>query len=136
MMFIICFVVPLLIMIIGCSVILIRLRIDNKKYMQEQLQRSRLIWNSMSTEQKLAEISLSQISLPKYCPSCNALNYEAHENGRAATPKWILDSSQTIEQERFDHATTFMGSTTIHTQKHQKEVKTYRCPKCGYKISK
>ncbi len=77
-------------------------------------------------------------SPPFRCPSCHSENYtlEGEHTHPRHVSKWILDSTDTFNEEKFDHATQVYGSATIYTKTIQKTVNTYRCPHCGYKYKK
>ena len=91
---------------------------------------------NMSKEEKQALLWKSSWegsygSLPKNCPKCGAVNYEKTEIGYPLS-KWELISTKTVDSETFDKAYTLGGATTLFTKKQTKQVKTYKCPKCGY----
>ena len=67
--------------------------------------------------------------IPMICPSCKS-------NNKVGESKWILESTQIVDETKFDGATRIMGSTTIHTKNQQNKIRTFRCPKCGYKITR
>lgn len=70
--------------------------------------------------------------IPAICPSCKSNNKDYRIGGQ----QWILESTQIVDETKFDGATRIMGSTTIHTKNQQKKIRTFRCPKCGYKITR
>lgn len=70
-------------------------------------------------------------SLPKTCPKCSSQNYSKNSVGYPIS-KWILVSSETIEVEKFDKAYRLGGATIAFTKTETKEIKTYKCPECGF----
>ena len=72
---------------------------------------------------------------PQFCPSCFSMNYERDDSGMKKNDQWILDSSEIKTKREFDSAYTIGGATTVFTKDKKETVKTYRCPKCGYKVT-
>ena len=126
---------------------------DKKKADAEKAEKER--WEKLSPEEQKKEIEMKEeekrkkrleylskalynYSPPYWCPSCHSENYIL--TGKYTYPdhtsRWILDSSDTIEEEKFDGATRIYGSTTIYTKTVQRTVNTYRCPHCGYRYRK
>ena len=72
---------------------------------------------------------------PQFCPSCHHENYERDDLGMKKNNQWILDSSEIKTRSEFDSAYTIGGATTVFTKDKKETVRTYRCPKCGYKVT-
>jgi len=70
-------------------------------------------------------------SLPQVCPRCGSTNVEKNSIGYPLS-KWVLTATKTVEVEKLDKIHRLGGASTAFTKTETKEIKTYKCPKCGY----
>ena len=75
-------------------------------------------------------------ALPRHCPRCASENVPVAGDGLPSLELWECISTQEYEEEKPVSATTFMYTTTINIKKQKKARKTYKCPKCGYIITR
>lgn len=112
---------------------------SGKKAMKEREERKKKEKQQEEAFQRVLALSMYESSkddytgdIPAICPSCKSNNKDYRIGGQ----QWILESTQIVDETKFDGATRIMGSTTIHTKNQQKKIRTFRCPKCGYKITR
>ena len=115
--------------VITVAVVSIKYLVEKDRSFNERLK-------NMSEEEKLERLwgdSWRTVngSLPQVCPRCGSTNVEKNSIGYPLS-KWVLIATKTVEVEKLDKIHRLGGASTAFTKTETKEIKTYKCPKCGY----
>ena len=87
-------------------------------------------WNSLTQDEKDAELNSQISSSNRYCPSCHrTLVY--YKNG-SLIDKWVLKGTEKRTETVFDSAYSIGGHGTVNFKERPKTIYHYACPNCGF----
>lgn len=150
---ILCFILCLLVLALFIYLLIILIKNTKKEIEEQKKEKQRL--ENLTPAEKYSEYLAKRnanieheieelYKVPTHCPSCGSKNYKHSEEDRwnghlnylDIVPTWILESSISYKDKKFDSAFTLGGATTIFTKEQTKKLNTYRCPNCNYKLTK